>query len=45
MRGDIGEGHAIELVALHVAAALAHELHRSEGRGPEMVERLKRMRK
>jgi enoyl-CoA hydratase len=26
-------------------AALAHELHRSEGRGPEMAERLKRMRK
>jgi enoyl-CoA hydratase/carnithine racemase len=26
-------------------AGLAHELHRSEGRGPEMVERLRRMRK
>src|SRR6202167_1320632 len=26
VRGDIGEGHAIELGALHVAAALAHEL-------------------
>jgi enoyl-CoA hydratase/carnithine racemase len=26
-------------------AGLAHEIHRSEGRGPEMAERLKRMRK
>ena len=30
---------------MSLKAALAHELHRSEGRGPEMVERLKRMRK
>ena len=28
-----------------LTAALAHEIHRSEGRGPEMAERLKRMRK
>lgn len=30
---------------LTLEAGLAHELHRSEGRGPEMAERLKRMRK
>jgi hypothetical protein len=26
-------------------AGLAHEIHRSEGRGPEMTERLQRLRK
>ena len=26
-------------------AGLAHEIHRSEGRGPEMAERLQRLRK
>ena len=30
---------------LTLEAGLAHELHRSEGRGPEMAERLKRLRK
>ena len=30
---------------MSMAAGLAHELHRSEGRGPEMAERLMRMRK
>jgi enoyl-CoA hydratase len=30
---------------MSMSAGLAHELHRSEGRGPEMAERLKRMRK
>ncbi len=27
------------------AGSLAHEIHRSEGRGPEMTERLQRLRK
>jgi hypothetical protein len=30
---------------MSLKAGLAHELHRSEGRGSEMAERLARMRK
>jgi enoyl-CoA hydratase len=35
----------VDTEGMSLAAGLAHELHRSEGRGPEMAERLKRMRK
>jgi len=34
-----------ETEGMHLKAGLAHELHRSEGRGPETAERLARMRK